>query len=94
MNDQQNMTPNETLLANLLDRADKKFVSLVGVTALAMLADEMPQDHFEALLSDAVANAHALQQHKIMNANVKAQPSTSSNSSAAGPQQAAPGATQ
>jgi hypothetical protein len=69
--DQQSIDQNEQFLGDFLDKADKKFVALVGATALAILTEKMPPAQYQAFLAECIENAHEIQKHKSLNANVK-----------------------
>lgn len=69
MDDKQN----EQLLGEFLDKADKKFAALVGITALGIEAMSMPQDEFRAFLSECINQAHDLHKAKLLGAEVPEQ---------------------
>ena len=74
MSDQNAMAQNEQLLGDFLDRADKKFVSLVGVVALGVITEQLDPQQYQNFLNTCIENAHELMKHKALNANVKEQP--------------------
>jgi hypothetical protein len=65
--DQQTVQQNEKVLGKLLDKGDKKFVSLVGITALGLLTEQMPPEQYAAFLATCIDNASEIQKHKNLN---------------------------
>lgn len=65
---------NDKLLGDLLDKGDKKFVSLVGIVALGQLAAQLDAKDYKAFLDSCIDNAHEFQKHKALNAKAGKEP--------------------
>lgn len=57
---------NEKLLSYFLEKADKKFAAIVGVTALGIQSLTMDSKEFKAFLTECINQAHDIQKSKMM----------------------------
>jgi len=64
---QAQIDQNEQLLAQFLDNADKKFIHQVGLTALAILTEQMPPEQYQSFLKESIESAHEIQKYKSLN---------------------------
>lgn len=69
MIDQAAIQQNEKMLADFLDRADKKFVTQVGIMSLTLLTEQMPPAQYQQFVASCIQNAHQLVGYSLLNRN-------------------------